>query len=329
MTKLGVVRRFVKRYLFSKTNKDVMTFLFFLVLSGIFWLFITLNQTYEKEFAIPITITNVPKNAVLTSDETDTVRMTIRDKGIMLAIYQFGDALKRVTVNFMTYSHSNGSGVITAQELQKAVYQKLGNGSKIISTKPEKLEFYYNYGAKKMVPVRWSGRVIPEEMYFISRVEYSPDSVTIYAAEDKLDSINTVYTEQLNYANFRDTLNVTCHLSRMKGVKMVPDRIKVSFFTDVLTEERIDGVPIQGINLPAGKEIRTFPSKVSVTFVAGVSVYRNLHPEDFTVVVDYNDLKNRPSEKCQIYLKEVPQGISRARLSITQVDYLLEEQTGE
>ena len=110
---------------------------------------------------------------------------------------------------------------------------------------------------------------------------------------------------------------------------MVPDRIKVSFFTDVLTEERIDGVPIQGINLPAGKEIRTFPSKVSVTFVAGVSVYRNLHPEDFTVVVDYNDLKNRPSEKCQIYLKEVPQGISRARLSITQVDYLLEEQTGE
>lgn len=329
MIKLGVVWRFIKRFLFSKTNKDLLMFLFFLLLSGIFWLFITLNQTYEKEFAIPITITNVPKNAVLTSDETDTVRMTIRDKGITLAIYQFGEALKHVTVNFMTYSHSNGTGVITTQELQKAVYQKLGKGSRIISTKPEKLEFYYNYGAKKKVPVRWSGRVIPEEMYFISRVEYAPDSITIYAAEDKLDSINTVYTEQLNYANFRDTLIVSCHLNKMKGVKMVPDQIKVSFYTDVLTEERIDGVPILGINMPSGKEIRTFPSKVSITFVAGVSVYRNLRPEDFTVVVDYNDLKSHPSEKCQIYLKEVPQGISRARLSINQVDYLLEEQNGE
>lgn len=329
MFKFGQVWQLIRRFLFSKTNRDLLTFLFFLVLSGIFWLFITLNQTYEKEFAIPITITNVPKNAVLTSDETDTVRMTIRDKGITLAIYQFGDALKRVSLNFMTYSHSNGSGVITAQELQKAVYQKLSKGSRIISIKPEKLEFYYNYGAKKKVPVRWSGRVIPEEMYFISRVEYDPDSITIYVAEDKLDSINTVYTEQLNYANFRDTLMVNCHLSRMKGVKMVPDHIKVSFFTDVLTEERIDGVPIQGINLPSGKTLRTFPSKVSVTFVAGVSVYRNLHPEDFTVVVDYNDVKNHPSERCQIYLKEVPQGISRARLSLTQVDYLLEEQTEE
>ena len=102
MIKLGVVWRFIKRFLFSKTNKDLLTFLFFLLLSGIFWLFITLNQTYEKEFAIPMTITNVPKNAVLTSDETDTVRMTIRDKGITLAIYQFGEALKHVSVNFMT-----------------------------------------------------------------------------------------------------------------------------------------------------------------------------------------------------------------------------------
>lgn len=326
MTKLGVVRRFVKRYLFSKTNKDVMTFVFFLVLSGIFWLFITLNQTYEKEFAIPITITNVPKNAVLTSDETDTVRMTIRDKGIMLAIYQFGDALKRVTVNFMTYSHSNGSGVITAQELQKAVYQKLGNGSKIISTKPEKLEFYYNYGAKKMVPVRWSGRVIPEEMYFISRVEYSPDSVTIYAAEDKLDSINTVYTEQLNYANFRDTLVADCEFAKIKGVKVVPDHVKVTFFTDLLTEESIDGIPIQCFNMPAGKILRTFPAKVSVKFVTGASVYRNLRPSDFTVVANYEELRKHPTEKCHIYLKDVPRGISRARLDITLVDYLIESE---
>lgn len=322
--------QYIKNFLFSKINKELLIFLFFLGLSGIFWLSLTLNDTYEQEFSIPVSIVDVPKNAVLTSEETDTIKMTIRDKGIVLAAYHYGDYLRNISFTFKNYTKNNGTGSISAQDLQKIVYQRLLSGSKIISTKPDKLEFYYNYGTKKQVPVRWSGRVIPEEMYFISRVEYAPDSITIYAAEDKLDSINTVYTEQLNYANFRDTLIVSCHLNRMKGVKMVPDHIKVSFFTDVLTEERIEGVPIQGINLPSGKAIRTFPSKVSVTFVAGVSVYRNLRPEDFTVVVDYNDLKNHPSEKCQIYLKEVPQGISRARLSLNQVDYLLEEeQAGE
>ena len=307
----------IRNFLFSKFNKELLIFLFFLALSGIFWLSLTLNETYEKEFAIPVAIVDVPKNAVLTSDEIDTVKMTIRDKGIVLAAYHYGDYLKNVRIPFKNYTRNNGTGVVSAQDLQKMVYQQLLSSSKIVSMKPDKMEFYYNYGSKKQVPVRSSG------------VEYSPDSVTVYASEEKLDSINMVYTEPLNYANFRDTLVVNCHLTRLKGVKMVPDHIKVSFFTDVLTEERIEGVPIKGINMPEGKILRTFPAKVTVSFVTGVSVYRNLRPEDFRVVADYQDIKQNPSEKCRIYLKDVPPGISRAKLETSLVDYLIESQAEE
>ena len=45
---------------------------------------LTLNDTYEREFSIPVSVVDIPKNAVLTSDEVDTVKMTIRDKGIIL-----------------------------------------------------------------------------------------------------------------------------------------------------------------------------------------------------------------------------------------------------
>ena len=312
-------------FLFSRANKEFVVFMVFLALSGIFWLLTTLNQVYEHEFAIPVSVVGVPKNAVLTSDETDTVRMTIRDKGITLLTYMYGDVLRKINVSFKTYSKSNGTGSISASELQKLVYQQLASGSRITSVKPDKLEFYYNYGAKKMVPVRWSGRVMPEEMFFISRVAYSPDSITIYASHEKLDSINVVYTEQLNYANFRDTLNANCELAKIKGVKMVPDHVRVTFFTDVLTEEQIEGVPIKAINMPVGKHLRTFPAKVNISFVTGVSVYRNLKPTDFTVVADYNDIINHPTEKCHIYLKSVPRGISRTRLETNMVDYLIED----
>ena len=316
----------VRDFLFSKTNKEFLTFLFFLALSGIFWLFMTLNETYEKEFCVPITIANVPKNVVLTSDETDTVRMTIRDKGITLITYMYGDGLKKLKANFSNYARHNGVGVISLPELQKLAAQQLASGSKITATKPEKLEFFFNYGAKKRVPVRWSGRVIPEQLYFISRVQYWPDSVDIYASSDKLDSINIIYTEQLNYANFRDTLMVNAHLSKPRSVKTVPDVVKVAFYTDVLTDESLEGIPVQGINLPPGKVLRTFPAKVKVNFVTGVSVYRNLKPEDFMVVADYRELVASPSEKCRIYLKKTPPGISRARLENDEVDYLIEEE---
>ena len=319
----------LRELLFSQVNKEFLLFLFFLALSGVFWLFMTLNETYEKEFSIPVTITNIPQNVVLTSDETDTLRVTIRDKGITLATYMYVDGLKNIMLNFSSHARNNGTGIVSANELQKLVYQQLANSSTITAIKPEKLDYYFNYGAKKRVPVRWSGRVIPDELYFISRVQYWPDSVDVYASTEKLDSITTMYTEQLNYANFRDTLFVNVHLARRKGVKTVPDMVKVGFFTDVLTDEDIEGVPIQGINMPPGKVLRTFPSRVTVHFVAGASVYKNLTYEDFTVVADYKEMKASPSEKCRIYLKKAPPGISRARLSTDAVDYLIEEDQSE
>lgn len=318
----GIIRNF----LFSQMSKEVLIFIFFLMLAGGFWLNLALNETYEKEFSIPVSVVGAPKNVVLTSSETDTVKVTIRDKGFTLLTYMYGDILKKINLNFRSYSKNNGTGSISAQDLQKMVYQQLASGSRITSVKPDKLEFFYNYGAKKLVPVRWSGRVIPEELYFISRVEYLPDSITIYAPEEKLDSINMVYTEQLNYANFRDTLVATCELNKIKGVKTVPDKVKVTFFTDVLTEEKIEGIPIQGINMPEGMILRTFPAKVSVSFVTGVSTFRNLKREDFTVIADYNEIKRSTSEKCRIYLKEVPAGISRVRLETSSVDYLVEKE---
>lgn len=318
----------IRYFLFSKTNKEFLIFMFFLALSGFFWFFLALNESYEKEFAIPVTITDVPKNVMLTSDETDTVKITIRDKGTILLTYMYGKALPQVRVNYKNYARNDGTGIIPIGELQKFIRQQLAGSSRITNFKPDRLVFYYNFGDKKLVPVRWSGRVIPEQLFFISRVEYDPDSVTVYAPKDKLDSINVFYTEQLNYVNFRDTLQVKCHLMKQTGVKTVPEEISIRFFTDVLTEESIDGVPIQGINLPPGKILRTFPAKVKVHFVTGANVFRNLHPEDFTVVADYNDLANNPSEKCRIYLKDSPSGISRARLEISNVDYLIEEEGG-
>jgi hypothetical protein len=263
---------------------------------------------------------------MLTSEETDTVKITIRDKGTTLLTYMYGKALPQVRINYKTYARNDGTGIIPMGELQKFIRQQLASSSKITNFKPDRLMFYYNFGDKKRVPVRWSGRVIPEQLFFISRVEYQPDSVTVYAPKEKLDSISMFYTEQLNYVNFRDTLQVNCRLMKQTGVKTVPEEISIRFFTDVLTEESIDGVPIQGINMPPGKVLRTFPARVKVRFVTGANVFRNLRPEDFTVIADYNELANNPSEKCRIFLKDSPSGISRARLELSHVDYLIEEE---
>ena len=326
MSHLRASMRLIRSFLFSRANKEFLLFLFFLFISGGFWLLMTLNESYEQEIAIPVRITNVPKDVMLTSDEVDTVRVTIRDKGTQLITYLYGEKV-RLKINFRNYDRGNGTGFVPAADLQKLIQQRLSMSAKISAIKGEGLHIFYNTGTSKRVPVRWSGHVTPEHMSFISHVEYSSDSVTIYASEHMLDSIKSVATEPLNYTGFRDTLSISCRLQKMKGVKIVPNRLNITFFTDVLTEESIEDIPVEGINMPEDKVLRTFPSRVTVSFVTGVNNYRNLKASDFRVVADYNEIMAHPSEKCNLHLQRTPSGISRATLLTTQADYLIEQVT--
>ncbi len=317
----------VSNFLFSKANREFLIFLFFFAVAGVFWLLMALNETYEQELRIPVRYVNIPKMAVLTSEETDTVRVTVSDKGYVLTAYLYGDALHEIQADFKKYASKSNRGIVPTSDLYKMLSSRLAASSKIISVKPDHLSFYYNYGEKKMVPVHWRGAVTPEDLHFISDVQYQPDSVTIYASREKLDSINVIYTETLNYNEIHDTLVVDAQLRKMAGVKIVPEVVRITFLTDVLTEENIEGIPIVGINMPEGKVLRTFPARVGVKFVTGVNTYRRLSPNDFMVVADYNELRQNPAPKCNIYLQEVPDGISRAVLDVKQVDYLIEEQS--
>lgn len=321
----GGIFKTIKNFLFSNLNKQLGIFLFFLLLSAVFWLIITLNETFEKELKIPVTVGNIPRNVVLTSTPTDTLRVVVRDKGWAIFAYLYGENRPMLKMNFKSYDRGNGGGMASNSELKRMLEQALESSSKVISIKPEKLNFFYNNGERKRVPVSWAGRVIPEQLYFISHVTYSHDSVEVYASKEKLDSIHVVYSEQLNYVGFRDTLTVTCNLSHASDVKVVPERIAISFHTDVLTEESIS-VPIHCINLPEGKVLRTFPAKVKVNFVAGISQIRSLKAEDFSVVADYREIMLYASDKCNLYLQRVPEGINRATLSTKQVDYLIEDE---
>lgn len=314
-----------KTFLFSNLNKQFLVFIFFLLLSGIFWLTMTLNESYEQEIEVPVKVSGIPRNAVLTSKAVDTLRVTVRDKGWVLMSYLFKEHTP-IAIPFKYYDKGNGKGVVPAAELKRHIETGLEVSSKVTAVKPEKLSFYYNNGQRKRVPVRWAGRVIPDQLYFISRVAYSPDSVDVYASEEKLDSIRAIYTEPLNYVNFRDSLHIDCHLAHSADVKVVPEAVRIVFHTDVLTEETMKGVPIACLNLPKGKVLRTFPSKVSVHYVAGVSLIRSLRPEDFVVITDYDDIVVKKSDKCQLVLRHVPQGVSHAKLDLKQVDYLIEDE---
>ena len=312
--------------MFSIVNKQFLIFLCFLLLSGAFWMLMVLNETTEREYNVPLRIVNVPRNVVMTTDVQDTVRVTLRDKGFTLLAYWYRNSFIPIKLNFNNYANKKtGKGVIPQSDIQKVMLQRLYNSTKVVSVRPDKLEFFFNYGISKRVPVRLNGHIVPGKNYYLARTQFLPANVTVYASKDILDSISYVTTEYLNLENFEDTVVQVVDLKTIRGVKVVPTQTQVTLYPDILTEETMD-VPITAVGMPEGKVLRTFPPRVKVSFVAGASIIRNIKPEQFKVVVNYSEVAAHPSDKCPIYLRDVPHGVSKPRLEVSQVDYLIEQQ---
>lgn len=306
-------------------NKELLIFLFFLVLSCFFWLMMTLNETFERELQVPVRLVGAPKNVVITTGLSDSVKVTVRDKGFALLTYSTSHKLHSVSVNFNTYANKMaGNGTVPLSDLQKLVRQQLLPSSAITSIKADQLEFFFNYGRKKRVKVELVGNILPANNYYLAHTEFSPNTVTIYANNKLLDSIRTVPTEFVNIVNFDEVKVCHVRLKAMKGVKIVPSVIKLTLYPDILTEASME-VPITTINTPDGLVVRTFPQRVKVNYTVGASQYRSVRPEEFKVVVDYNEVANNPSDKCNIYLVNKPLNVKNAKLEINEVDYLIEQ----
>ena len=312
----------VRNFLFSGLNKEFLIFLFFLALSGAFWLLMTLNETMEREFKIPMRLSGVPRNAVITGELPDTVRVTVRDKGFTLVTYDF----RPLVFRFSNYADEDeGKGMIPLTDVQKQVLSQMYGSSKLLQVKPGAFDFYFTYGTSKKVPVVFRGKITTNKSYYLAHTEFYPSMVTVYANKQQLDKLQTVEIEPFNYRNLQDTIRQAVKIRKIRGVKIVPSTVRLSVYPDVLTEEAIE-VPITAINMPPGMVLRTFPSKVTVRFTIGASLFRTIKPNLFKVVVDYEELAANPSDKCTLQLRSVPRSVSKASLEIDRVDYLLEQQ---
>lgn len=323
---LKSIYRFIKNSLSHFSGKEFLIFLFCLAVSAGFWLMMTLNETYEVELPVCLRLVGVPKNVVMTSDLPDTVRVTVRDKGYTILLYETSNKLRPIRLNFSTYANKQtGHGQISTIDLQRFIRQQLYGSSLITSIKIDNSDFYFNFGLNKRVKIRLTGNIEPGDNYYLSHVQITPDMATIYASKNVLAKIEEVMTEALDISNFDDTVQRTIRLRPITGVKIVPSTVRVTLFPDVLTEGS-QQVPITTINKPESLTVRTFPQTATVKYNVGAKAYRQVSPSDFDVYVDYNEIAAHPSDKCTLYLRNHSRFARNPHLETNQVDYLIEQQ---
>lgn len=316
--------RKIKDFLLSEKSREFFVFLFFFLIAGAFWLLQTLNSDYEAEFSIPIRLKNVPNNVVLTSEPPSELHIKVKDKGTVLLNYMLGKSFFPVNLDFGDYHGRNNHVRIYSSEFEKKILSQLNASTHLLSVKPDTLEYIYATGKSKLIPVALAGKVSAGRQYYISDTIYKPDSVLVYAPAHILDTITTAYTQRLELNNISDTLHRRVSLAKVEGAKFVPNVVDLTFPVDIYTEKTVE-VPLYGINFPADKVLRAFPSKVQITFQVGLSRFKKIKADDFLINVSYEELLKLGSDKYTVKLKTIPHGVSHIRIVPGQVDFLIEQ----
>lgn len=317
--------RRAKKFLARSINRNFWAFLFFLVLSAGFWLFLTLEDIYEVDIAVPVKLRNVPENVVLTTEPPREIKIRVRDHGGILLRYRYGHTLGKITLDYNDYISQSGHVALPTTELASQIANHLQASTTIVGYSPDTLEYFYNFGLHKTVPVRISGTVEADSLYCITELKTQPSVVKVYAAREVLDTIRAVYTSPLEMRNLHERTVVSTPLAHIRGAKTVPASVKTIVGIDQMTEKSVP-VPIEYINFPAGKTLKTFPGIVNVVFQVGLRQYRDITADKFAIVVSYDEVANNSqSNRLRLSLKTKPDEISHVRIVPEEVEFLIED----
>ena len=320
------ITRFFKRMTAFLATRDALIFLFFLICSSLFWFTITLNKTYELTVQIPIKYSNVPPELEFTTELPDSFSVKLKDKGTSMLAYQYKE-FDPVIINFneySVYSNSNSWSISTTTHFEKFVKKQIDQSSIILNYYPEEIVIEKKLLDSKRVKVKSLVNINLQKQYFLcDSITTLPDSITLYGYKEILDSLNEVYTEEYTSDNLKDTLKATLQLDVPAHCKANPSKVNVTAPIEFYTSSGID-LSIRVKNLPENIAVKTIPEKLNLSFLVGLSKYKDIRPSDFILSIDYESLRQSNSNTETVSIESYPAYIKQPYLKENKVKWLIE-----
>ena len=320
------ITRFFKRMKAFLATRDALIFLFFLICSSLFWFTITLNKTYELTVQIPIKYSNVPPELEFTTELPDSFSVKLKDKGTSMLAYQYKE-FDPVIINFneySVYSNSNSWSISTTTHFEKFVKKQINQSSIILNYYPEEIVIEKKLLDSKRVKVKSLVNIYLQKQYFLcDSITTLPDSITLYGYKEILDSLNEVYTEEYTSDNLKDTLKATLQLDVPAHCKANPSKVNITAPIEFYTSSDID-LSIRVKNLPENIAVKTIPEKLNLSFLVGLSKYKDIRPSDFILSIDYESLRQSNSNTETVSIESYPAYIKQPYLKENKVKWLIE-----
>lgn len=310
----------------SKRTKNVLVFLLFLAMASAFWVIQKLEESTNVKISVPVQLVNVPKDVIIATELPREMQVTVRDKGNELLPLFLNPLLDTLRIDFQQYdTHEiTDNTVLVPSVLQQILKDKLPLHSTIVQMIPDTLIYAYNRGIHRKLPVRLRGEIRTSAQYNLDSYVFTPESVEVYAPARVLDTMRAAYTEASLLEDLTQSTQLRVPLTHSRSLRFFPDTVSLSVNVDILTRKTLE-IYVQGIDFPEGKELRTLPATVTLTYLVSAAQAKRLNTDLFQVAVSYEDIKDLQAKKCKPQIIRMPGSVTNAFVTPQQVDFIIED----
>ena len=310
----------------------------FLTIATFIWFLHTSNR--QRAIKIPFTLEHkgIPSSILLSEDLPNKVEVKIIDSREEFFIKNYDGTLTQNTRSLESSNNDsklfyNNSNLIS-QEKEVALFSKeqleqearrFIYSSSTITSIPNGIEIKYKWQGSKKVPVKLPSepQLLPQQT-LLDSISFSPDSVVAYGEVQLLDNLEVAYLEPIKQELTNGNNVLQLNIKTPKNLTFSEKVIEVTIPIELITEKTLE-IPISKLNFPTNIVLHTFPSTVKVSFSVSVSNFKKVNTEDFSIVMDYNDLKNNVSKKQSIKVECKNPKVSNVSFYPREVEFLLEE----
>ena len=307
---LSQLSKILKNWFFTNTKTKIGIFL----LTVLIWFFTVLGNKYTYTFNVFLDVRNIVQGKTLKEKIPEKVQANFSGKGIdmlyllMSAKSSFKFVLDLQNIRWFydfqlnEYFSDNPEKIIIPRNADVEFNQIVW---------PDTIHIELDRYSEVRVPVIPQLNIEPIPGYIaVDCPQLSPDSVVISGPRTYVKKYKQVKTEEYTQANVSTPLKIKLKLkvSDTDNVTISPNSIELTQKVEQINEKTIYNIPIDIIEVPKGINVELSPTSISLTVSSGVSLLKNLNPNDIKVYFNFS--KSWKSDE-SIYIPSVslPRGV--------------------
>jgi len=278
------------RYLsHSAKGKDLFLYLMCVVVSFLFWLFLSLDGEVQRDYEVPVRVVNIPQDVKALDRWPENIAVTVQGKGMQFIAYSWGE-MSPIKIPYNDYVNDTGVFRMTKTKIESKIHDYFGQNVSVLSTRPDSIVVHTTTNPGKKVRLVIDADITPSYQSILSGpIVANVDSVTLYSAGRLPSSLDKVVTEPIKESGLTDTTYFrSVKIKPVEDVLIVPSAVDIMVPVEPLISKK-KVISINVLNVPEQCRVILFPYSVEVSYLVPISKYNS--DMQINAFVNYRDIK--------------------------------------